>query len=419
MVSMPYGKTNLDFEISHFKYSVFQPPALDPVMDPSEIVKEAFKKPLNDKNTGSLNEKTIAIGINDQTRPIPNHILIPELIEFLLSRGAFAEKITFYIATGTHQPVANNLVPLILNTEITSKYRIVSHDCDDLDNLEKIGTTTRNIPVLVNKTFYHSDLKIVVGNIESHHFMGFSGGYKTAAIGLASRETITANHALLSNPKTTMGLFSSNPMRQEVEDIGRMLGVDFALNGVINPGKDILACYWGPPKDVILEGINFIRQNIQLDLGDVMNKFDLVIASPGGYPKDINFYQAQKAITHACLFAKPGGKIILVAECSDGPGSDKFEHFIKQRSSFQDVMIDFENQLFEIGPHKAYQLAKQALQHEIIIISNMPVNMVEDLMLKPAKNSMEALEIAMRDLPQNAKIAFLPYATHTMPKIFE
>jgi nickel-dependent lactate racemase len=216
-----------------------------------------------------------------------------------------------------------------------------------------------------------------------------------------------------------MGLFSSNPMRREVEEIGNMIGVDLALNVVIGTDKKILACFWGPPEEVVRKGISYIRDHIQLDLGDVLHQFDLVIASPGGYPKDINFYQSQKALTHACLFAKPGGKIILVAECRDGFGSDKFENFISSRSTPEEVIKDFESKDFEIGPHKAYQLAKQVMEHEIYLISSMGLEEVECLKLKYLANTHSAMNEVLSKSPNDAKIAVLPYATHTMPKIME
>ena len=249
---------------------------------------------------------------------------------------------------------------------------MVCHDCDDTDNLIYLGKTAKGTPVHVNGSFMNSDIKILVGNIESHHFMGFSGGVKTAAIGLTGRETITANHSMLSHPNTTMGLYSSNPMRMDVEEIGKMIGIDFVLNIVINDNKEIIAAYAGDPVEVMAKGIDFIRKNIQMDLHETAGTFDLVIASPGGYPKDINFYQAQKAITHACLFSKPEGVIILAAECRDGMGSQKFEQFLTSKNSFSEVIETFSSMPFEIGPHKAFQLAKQAITHKIILVSDIP-----------------------------------------------
>jgi nickel-dependent lactate racemase len=420
MISLPYGNKSINFNIQGENLTVFRPEEIRPTVDQENIVKNALNsilEPLSDSM--SKKKMKIAIGINDQSRPIPHNILLPCLLDYLEINGFDLKNIIFFIATGTHAPLKPTEFSLILDQDIISIYQVVSHDCDVEANLIFLGNTAAGTPVHVNRQFMESDVKILVGNIESHHFMGFSGGVKTAAIGLTSRKTITANHSMLSHPNTTMGLFSSNPMRVDVEEIGKMIGIDYVLNVVLNDDKEIIKAYWGDPIDVMSKGIEFIRSNLQMDLDISTPNFDLVIASAGGYPKDINFYQAQKAITHACLFSKPGGVIILAAECKDGMGSKKFEEFLGSKTSFPEVIKAFEAMQFEIGPHKAYQLAKQAIMHKIILISEMEEDLVRKMHLLPSKSFKQAYDLAREALPENSKIAILPYATHTMPKIAE
>jgi lactate racemase len=420
MITLPYGNNSLEIELTGYNVSLIKPELIKPPFDQAAIVNNALHLGLQKPFFFNSDEKTkIAIGINDQSRPIPNHILLPCLLNYLKEHGFESNNITFYIATGTHVPLKANEFSLIMDAEIISNYQIISHDCDDEQNLVFLGQTSAGTPVYVNHQFMEADIKILVGNIESHHFMGFSGGVKTAAIGLTGRKTITVNHSMLSHPNAVMGLFSSNPMRQDVEEIGKMIEIDHVLNIVINDDKEIISAYWGDPFEVMSKGIEFIRENIQMIMDDNDRDFDLVIASPGGYPKDINFYQAQKAITHACLFSKPNGVIILAAECRDGMGSKKFEHFLGSKDSFLDVIKDFKKMPFELGPHKAYQLAKQAVNHKIILVSNIDEELVCKMHLTPAKTLNDALDLANKSIKENPRIAVLPYATHTMPKIAE
>ena len=406
--------------MQELNYTVIKPKFIRPEAEQSQIVEKAINTGLMlSINSRDVRKLSVAIGINDQSRPLPNQILLPILLKHLKNLGVIQENIIIFIATGTHMPLKTEEYSLILSADIFSNYRVVSHDCDEIQNLAYLGNTSSGTPVKINRQFMDSDIKILVGNIESHHFMGFSGGVKTAAIGLTGRETITANHSMLSHPNTTMGLFSSNPMRQDVEEIGKLIGIDYVLNVVVNDEKEIIAAYSGDPDEVMSKGIDYIRKNVQMDLHDSAGTFDLVIASPGGYPKDINFYQAQKAITHACLFSKPKGVIILAAECRDGVGSNKFEHFLASKDSFLEVIESFESMPFEIGPHKAYQLAKQALSHKIILVSEISDDQIRKMLLIPAKSLGQAYKIAINTIPENPKIAILPYATHTMPKIAE
>ncbi len=420
MIILPYGNRSIEIDLENEYYEIIKPKIIRPATDQNLIVENALSNGLIYPPTfDSPKNRKIAIGINDQSRPIPNHILLPNLLKHLVRLGFDTKNIRFFIATGTHAPLKSDEFPLILGSEILSNYQIASHDCDDQQNLLHLGMTSAGTPVLINRQFMSSDIKILIGNIESHHFMGFSGGVKTAAIGLAGRETITANHSMLSHPNAVMGLYSTNPMRMDVEEIGKMIGIDFALNVVINDEKEIISAYCGDPVEVMLKGIEFIRNNVQIDLNKSAAAFDLVIASPGGYPKDINFYQAQKAITHARLFAKPGGAIILAAECRDGMGSNKFEQFLGSKNSLPEIIQTFEGMQFEIGPHKAYQLAKQAINHKIILVSDINDELVLRMHLIPAKSIEQAYELSKYCLPENPRIAVLPYATHTMPKIAE
>jgi nickel-dependent lactate racemase len=294
-------------------------------------------------------------------------------------------------------------------------YRYSCHDCDALDDLLYLGDTPRKTPVYVNRSFYQAEIKILVGNIEPHHFMGFSGGYKTASIGLTGRKTIEANHAMLPDPKAKMGRFHDNPMRKDVEDIGSMLGVDYALNIVMNDHKQILHVLWGEPHAVMEAGIPLALTGSRIDVPESECRYDLVIASAGGYPKDINLYQAQKAITNACLFSKKDGIIILAAGCRNGAGNQKFMEYAKKTANWETVLEDFPERKFEIGPHKAYQMALQARDHNIILVSEIDAKEVVNYMVSPAANLNDALTMALSYLNGECRVAVLPFATHSMP----
>ena len=301
----------------------------------------------------------------------------------------------------------------ILPHKIYDRYRIKVHDCDEKRNLVFLGNSTSGTPIYINKDFYFHETKIVVGHIEPHHFMGFSGGVKSAAIGLVGRKTIEKNHSLIIHPRAKMGIFHENPMRKDVEEIGKIIGVDAAFNVVLNFKKQIINAFFGDPYQVMANGIEISTKNCQVEFN---GKYDLVITSPGGYPKDINFYQSQKAITHACSFLKKNGVVILIAECRDGTGSRSFENFLVGKHTSREVINEFENQKFMIGPHKAYLLAQQLKDHPIILISEMKSELVRSLLLTPAEDLSEALLKSKNFLPTKPKVAVIPYGTHVLKR---
>lgn len=419
IVDLPYGSGHLDLTFTDNMYDVelLLPRQIhSKLIDPTRLVEEALASPIGMSSVfDSLSSNsTVAITVNDKTRPVPNSELIAPLITKLLKHGVHKENITLFVASGTHLPMLPKEFSLILNDEIVQNFKVIPHNCDDKDKLYEIGQTLRGTPVLVNSDFYNHDLKIVVGDIELHHFAGYSGGVKSAAIGLCSRQTINTNHRLLLDPAATIGKYIENPLRQDIEEIGRMIGIDSALNAVLDESKQILQVFFGNPLSVMQSGINVVNQLCQVEI-DCM--YDVVIASAGGYPKDINLYQAQKAMTHASQFCRQGGMILLFAECREGAGSQGYLDFMINMENPNQVIEKFSQTGFTVGPHKAYQVAEILRKCRVFLRSSMPDELVSALLLTPLSESLDFSGFIHKHAPGAAKIAVLPYATAVIPRI--
>jgi nickel-dependent lactate racemase len=292
-------------------------------------------------------------------------------------------------------PMPADEFPAILPSEILNRYRVVSHDSGNSDKLKYLGETLYGTQVWSNKAFAESDFKIVVGNIEPHQFAGFSGGVKTAAIGLSGLETINHNHALLTHSRSQLGKYGTNPVRQEIEDIGEKICIQLALNAILNQDKEIVHVLAGDPVAVMQSGIGLSQQVCQVCLPEY---YDLVIASPGGHPKDINLYQAQKGIAHAALVTKPGGRIVLVAACPEGTGSQHYEDWMIGKLTYQEIIERFNDEDFRIGPHKAYQIARDASRVHLMFCSEMSEDFSKSLLLNPVKDLQSAVDLALMNL---------------------
>ena len=415
-IKIPYGNDFLSYEFSNeCSFDKILPNEKSIARQQElEIINNALNNFIGNKKQLFIDPNCkVAIAVNDQTRPIPNNLLLPPLLKKIENFGIPSEHISLFIATGTHKNISKKQIKELLSPEIEGKYGVIVHDCDDPNNLTFLGLSMSGTPIYINRAYYLCDTKLVVGHIEPHHFMGFSGGVKSAVIGLGGRKTIEANHSKLINPKARMGIFYTNPMRKELEEIGKIIGVDIAFNVVLNSKKQITSAFYGDPYQVMQKGIESSASVCQ-----VGNKreYDMVIASPGGYPKDINLYQSQKAITHACTFLKKNGVVILVAACSNGSGNELFEDFFQGKNTWLEIINSFKKQKFRIGPHKAYQLALQLKDHPIILISEMEPKNVRDMLLTHARDISEAVSISKDLLPEMPRIAVLPYATHTMAK---
>jgi len=358
--------------------------------------------------------RTVAIAINDKTRPVPHQHLLPPLLQRLEALGLPPERITLLIATGTHPPLTPAEFPTVVPQALLDRYPVRCHDADEAADLVFLGATSRGTPVWINRHFVQADLRIVVGNIEPHQFQGFSGGIKSAAIGLAGRATVNDNHALMTDAHARLGEVAHNPARQDVEEIGARIGVHLALNAILNDQKAIVHVLAGAPDAVLAAGIPL---STAISRVAVPGQFDLVIASPGGHPKDINVYQAQKGLAHASLVTRTGGTVILAAACPEGTGSRGYEQWVGERRSHADVLARFAEEGFRVGPHKAFQIARDAVRVHVALVSDMPPELVHRLLLTPAADLQTAVDRAVSDLPPTARIAIMPRANATIPLI--
>jgi lactate racemase len=411
---LSYGYQHIDIEISEdFQPDVILPQDPPADFDPLTRVIEALDHPILDHRLESISpSSSAAIAVNDKTRPVPHLYLLPPLLNKLETLGIPSNRITLLVATGTHKPMRMDEIRQLLPKEICDRYRVISHDCDDQNNLVYMGKTQVGTKVWGNKHFLDADVRIVTGNIEPHHFMGFSGGVKSASIGLTGRETINANHSMLLNPASRTGAFETNPMRMDVEEIGRILGVNFALNAILNNQKKIVNVLAGEPYMVMQEGIQISRRICQIP---VAHSYDLVLASVGGAPKDINLYQSQKALTHASLITRDGGTVILVAACPEGVGSALLDRFMEGVHSPDEALAKFQRTGFRVGPHKAFQIAREAKRIHIKLISKLKPEDARKLFMEPYNSLEEAFSTTIKALPDKPKIAILPRSTITIP----
>ena len=142
-----------------------------------------------------------------------------------------------------------------------------------------------------------------------------------------------------------------------------------------------------------------------------------MIVSPGGHPKDINLYQAQKALGHASIVTRENGAIILLAACPEGTGSKSYENWVIGMNSHQAVLERFKSEGFRIGPHKAFQIARDSVSRRVFIVTEMPSDFVKKLLLRPCPTLDEALALALKDLPSTARIGIMPWANATIPML--
>ncbi len=413
---LPYGRGQVTFGLPvDWQVTVLAPTAVPGLADPRAAVGEAIDHPVPPGNAPLdrlAGVRSAAIAINDKTRPVPLAILLPPLLERLALLGVPDDAVTLLIATGTHPVMRPEEFPALLPPEILARYRVISHDCGAAADLVYLGKTTRGTPVWINRRFLVADVRIVVGDIEPHQFQGFSGGVKGAAIGLAGKATVDRNHSMMLDPEARPATFGRNPARQDVEEIGRMIGVHFVLDAVLNEEKQIAAVFAGAPDAVIEAGMPAARRLYEVPVAE---PFDLLIASPGGHPKDINLYQAQKALAAAAAVTRPGAPIILAAACPEGSGSASYDAWMAGMTSHEAVIERFNREGFRIGAHKAFQVSRDALGRQVILVSDQSPGTVARWLLEPAASLADAVACVCSKLPARPHAGILPAGNVTVP----
>ena len=413
-LKIPYGKGSLTAELpADYSIEYVTPKAHLPADDPAAVVRQAVYNPLGDVKPPRAGQ-TVAIALNDKTRPVPHEHLLPPLLQGIRHAGLPDDDVLFIIATGAHPRMAPAEYESILPAEILNTYRVACHDAGDQANLAYLGETARGTPVHINSDYLAADYRIVIGNIEPHQFQGFSGGVKSAAIGLAGAATINHNHAMMRDENARLGEFEANPARQDVEEIGRLIGIDFAVNALLNHEKRIIKVFAGDPAAVMRAGIPEARALYQVP---VNAPFDLMIASPGGHPKDINIYQAQKGLAQAAAVTKKDGVLILCAACPEGSGSQEYETWMMNppMRSHEAVLERFEREGFQVGRHKAFQVSRDASRIHTLLVSEQSDDFLRALLLHPQPDLQTAIDRALAMLPDDACIGVMPAANATMP----
>ena len=363
--------------------------------------------PLSAQN---LSGKKIAIITSDITRPLPTYRIMPTLLDELYAAGAKPGDITLVFALGSHRNHTPAEMEKLAGSRAWQEIRCIDSDPSDCIHL---GTTDAGTPVDITRSVAEADYRICLGNIEFHYFAGYSGGVKAIMPGVSTRDAIQSNHSMMVRPEACAGNLDTNPVRRDIEQAGKICGVDFIVNVVLDEHKHILKAVAGDPVKAHREGCRFLDT---IYLKELDAPADIVIVSQGGAPKDLNLYQTQKALDNARHAVRQGGVIILIGSCKEGLGEHVFEQWMTQSPS-PAAMIERIGHDFQLGGHKAAAIAMTLEKADIYLVSEMEPDFVRSLFLTPMPDAQSALDAALKKLGANATVLAMPFGGSTLPRI--
>ena len=414
VIEFPYGKEKLKANIDQSRLSGVLVSNLHNYKAEKsgiELVREAMANPIGSPKLAELakDKKKIVIIASDHTRPVPSRAIIPPMLAEIREASPDAD-ITILIATGCHRGTTQDELKAKFGEEIVLKEKIVVHDCLEEDMLTEIGTLPSGGKLSVNRLIVEADLLVSEGFIEPHFFAGYSGGRKSVLPGVASRESVLANHCseFIAHPNARTGIIEGNPIHEDMLWAAKKANLKFIVNVVIDENKNPIYAVAGDVEAAHAKGCEFLSKLCKVSA----IPSDIVISTNGGYPLDQNIYQAVKGMTAAEATVKDGGVIIMLAKSNDGHGG---EQFYKQLAEEND--LDKTEKIFlsrgrnETLPDQwqSQILVRILKKASVIYISDADDKMIEAMHMIPAHSVDEAIVLAEKILGNpNAKITAIP-----------
>ncbi len=371
-VQLKYGKANLQINLAAgTQVLAINEPAED--VDPGTFSTDLtfqlgrLKPILND----------VAVVVADKTRLCAYRDYLPVLVRVLKACGVDQKRITFYVAYGSH-PRQSEAESRAAYGAAYSDCRFIHHNCDEGILFKQLGETSRGTPILVRSDILNAGFVITFGAVTHHYFAGYGGGRKLLFPGLGARKAIYRNHGLFLDNTTGRlaaacepGILTGNPLAEDIEEVVAVRPADFAIHGILDGHGRVCRLIVGTGKESFLKACREQGQNCEIQHEQ---SYDLVIASCGGYPKDINFIQSHKAVHNAAKFVRNEGQLIVLAQCQEGIGSDTFLPWFEMggyQAAFERLATDYAG-----NGGTALSMMEKANRIRVCLITDLPEEVV-------------------------------------------
>lgn len=408
-----FSKGTVAFEIPEKNfYKELVPNKVDVDLMGADEVKRSLKEPINSPRLKEIVKpgESIVIVTSDITRPMPSYKVLPYVMEELKEANVKEEDVTIVLALGSHRPHTEEEKKTLVGEAVyNSGVNVIDSDMKKCINFGKCKNGT---PVDIFEPVANADRVICMGNVEYHYFAGYSGGAKAIMPGVSSHAAIQANHSNMVKPDARTGNLDTNPVRQDIDQITEFFKIDFIVNVVLNAKKEIIKAVSGHWKDAHREGCRFLDTLYGIEIEEPA---DIVVVTPGGFPKDLNLYQSQKSLDNSKHAVKEGGVVVMLASAKEGFGEHTFEDWMLNKEPAE--MIEEIKRNFKLGGHKAAAIASVLLKADLHFVSDLDDDLVKKLNFIPYNTAQEAVDAAFEKQGEDAKVLLMPAGGSTLPII--
>lgn len=419
-VHLAFGREGLELDLPPgFNYQVLEAKSIAPLPDPVAAIGAALDAPSAGPSLTELarGKQSAAISVCDITRPAPNPTVLPPMLARLEAAGIPRDEIRILIATGLHRAATDAEVRQIVGPETAARYQVLNHDARNLDQHRRLGTTRSGTPVYVDERFLSADLHLSLGFIEPHLMLGFSGGRKLVAPGLAGEPTIKELHSsrFMRDPRSREGSVWDNPLHAELLEIGRMARHDFIVDVSLNRSRQIVQVFAGEPEAAHASGMRWVSS---AHMQQIDRPVDAVITTSAGYPLDLTFYQCVKGITAASHLARPGGRVLLFGKCEEGVGGAEFADMMRRFPTGGDFLKGIEGVPVTIDQWQLEKLALSARDKEILYcVPGLPASYQAGLWGKGFSEPSQAVAALFNGLKPEAQVAVIPEGPYVLAQV--
>lgn len=410
---LPYGESAIPLELDA---DLIRHRETEPVPDEAAAIEEALRHPIG---TAPLRElvrpgESVALIVNDITRLTRSELMLPRLVAELNRAGIPDERIGVVFALGIHRAQTVEERRRILGDELFGRLGAVDHDAFDEANLVTVGQTSFGNRVEINRQVWEADRIVLTGEIIYHLIAGYSGGRKSLVPGVAGARTTTFNHNMIFDPRCQPGLLEGNPSHEDLLEACRLVEPDFLLNVVLSPEGQLTRAVAGHFDTAHREGCRAVDAMLRAELAE---PYDLIVASAGGFPLDIDIRQAHKGLENAVRALRPGGTIVFFAECRSGSGHPAIDEYLAKYANDFEMEQELRRH-FAVGGHKAWWLARLGRLYDVHLVSSLPEDFVRRCGYRPVAPESAAAHVAQLTAGRRA-IGVLPYSGFTLPFLQE
>ena len=424
-VHFAYGEKGLDFMLpDDLNVEVVHSRPEEPLKDPKNEIRKAIDTPASSPPLREILKKRkngkICIVISDSTRPVPTRVILEPLLELFSELHISDVEVQLLVATGLHRKTTPEELKRILGKDIMIRFDIINHVAEDLSSLDFLGTNSFGTPIYINKVYLEASVKIITGYVEPHFFAGFAGGRKSLVPGIAGEQTIISNHSArnIASSHARFGILKNNPIYEDAWEIAKMPKVkpDFLINVCINPQHQITKVAAG----ALQVYHELVQYQENLCFFDIKDPFDVIIAGNGGYPLDLNLYQAVKSMALGELGVKKGGTVISINECKDKVGQPKFEELINFGICAEEMFDKVTNGVITCKDQWEIQALTRVLSHcNVIVVSSMKEVELGNIGLKWAESVEKAIEWCCKQYGSSMRVLVLPDGPAIIPRIIQ